>query len=137
MVTGYIPGTATVTNSGILGGTLTVAGLTSTTAGGNPQSWQCWYSWCAEFERCLAMTGAGLVFDLATPASSDKIDLGASLLDTTGGSNAFTFAGTPIAGTYTLIDYGTFMGSLGDFSPPVVSGFTATLSDDTASVRLC
>ena len=82
----------------------------------------------------LTMTGAGLTFDLATPGASDLVNLGATgVLATTGGLNAFTFAGTPTVGSYTLIDYGTFIGSLGDFSsiPAMINGFNATLSDDT------
>jgi autotransporter-associated beta strand protein len=116
-----------------LGGTGTISGLTTVASTGVLSPNTTGTIGTLTLNGGLTTTGASLVFDLSSPASNDKLDLGATgILTTTGGGNAFTFAGTPTAGTYTLIDYGTFTGAVGDFSIPMtVNGLTASLSNDT------
>jgi fibronectin-binding autotransporter adhesin len=126
-------GAVNVSALATLGGTGTISGLTSVVSTGVLSPNTTGTIGTLTLNGGLTTTGASLVFDLSSPASSDKLDLGATgVLTTTGGLNAFTFAGTPTAGTYTLIDYGTFTGVIGDFSVPMtVNGLTASLSDDT------
>jgi fibronectin-binding autotransporter adhesin len=133
--TGSGTGTGAVNVSALatLGGTGTISGLTTVVSTGVLSPNTTGTIGTLTLNGGLTTTGASLVFDLGTPASSDKLDLGATgVLTSTGGLNAFTFAGTPTAGTYTLIDYGTFSGVLGDFTAPaMVNGLNATLSNDT------
>ncbi len=135
IVNGTNSGTGAVNVSALatLGGTGTISGLTTVASTGVLSPNTTGTIGTLNLAGGLTTTGASLVFDLSTPASSDKLDLGATgILTSTGGLNAFTFAGTPTAGTYTLIDYGTFTGAIGDFTIPMtVNGLTASLTDDT------
>jgi fibronectin-binding autotransporter adhesin len=133
--TGSGTGTGAVNVSALatLGGTGTISGLTTVVSTGVLSPNTTGTIGTLTLNGGLTTTGASLVFDLSSPASSDKLDLGATgVLTSTGGLNAFTFAGTPTAGTYTLIDYGTFSGVIGDFSAPMtVNGMNASLTNDT------
>ena len=87
----------------------------------------------------LSLRGGTLNYDLAAIAASDMIQLGSGLLATNGQTMTINVTDQSLeVGTYKLIDYGSFTGSLGDLNlvPSVLGGFALSLLDSGTSIDL-
>ena len=117
--TGNVAGTATLASGGHVAPGAAGVGSIGTLTAGN-----------------LSLTTAQLDFDLGTPVT-DMIQLNSGALTATGVST-FNFNDMGIGvGGYVLIDYGTFSGSISNFTcPSTLNGYNLSLRDTGTSINL-
>ncbi|MDX1962112.1 MAG: autotransporter-associated beta strand repeat-containing protein [Pirellulales bacterium] len=120
--------TGTLAGTGIISGLVTSGGniAPGTTGAGT-----------LTLDGGLSLLNSTLSFELGS--SSDLLQLNSGVLNAAGIST-FNFSNLPGfgLGTYPLIDYGSFVGGLGNFalSSPSLGGFALSLADDAANSRI-
>ncbi|MDX1963084.1 MAG: autotransporter-associated beta strand repeat-containing protein [Pirellulales bacterium] len=121
-----------VNNGGTLGGTGTIVNSATINAGGTLAPGEGLGTLTV---GSLSLDQANLSFDLDAPGTNDLVNIGGLLTAT--GTNTFTFtnSGGLATGTYTLLDYSSFTGSLANFglASSVLGAFQLSLANDTTN----